>query len=161
MIPRHCREVSIRKVSFPITRENILKAAAGKSAYVNTNYMLINNGDEWAIVKVLKAGGEGVFQKIQKLDIVTMPGDTAYVEKPEADVQDVSLMVKMAEDSGKDALVVKGKFEHVSFVYQEKAVPLVLFDVVPPDPPQDRGAYRGGPRHRENKETYQDCSAAP
>lgn len=126
----------MKKVPFPITKKNIMKAVAAKSAYTNTNYMVLNNGPDWAVAKIHKAREQGLFQKIDALDIISMPGDTMYLEKPEVDVQNASVMVRMAEETGKDALVVKGKFEHISFVHKEKTTPVVVFDVVPPNPPK-------------------------
>ncbi|MBI2832671.1 MAG: hypothetical protein HYX79_10490 [Chloroflexi bacterium] len=136
MIPRHCREVSLKKVTFSLTKRNIMETALGKLAYINTNYMVLNNGPEWAVVKVRKAGEQGLFQKIKSLEIISMPRDTAYLEKSDVDVQNVGVMVRLAEEAAKDALVVKGKFEHISFVHQERTVPLVVWDVVPPNPPK-------------------------
>lgn len=126
----------MKKVPFPITKKNIMKAVAAKSAYTNTNYMVLNNGSDWAVAKIHKAREQGLFHKIDALDIISMPGDTMYLEKPEVDVQNASVMVRMAEETGKDALVVKGKFEHISFVHKEKTTPVVVFDVVPPNPPK-------------------------
>ncbi|MBI2847538.1 MAG: hypothetical protein HYX83_00020 [Chloroflexi bacterium] len=134
MIPRHCREVSVKRVPFAITTENILRGTVGKSSYTNTNYLILNNDNDWAVAKVHKARGDGLFQEIDKLDIISMPADTIYLERPDVDVQNRSAMVRMAEETGKAALVVKGKFEHISFVYKEATTPLVLFDVVPPNP---------------------------
>ena len=136
MIPRHCRQVSVRRVSFPMTEKNVMEEASKKPAYAATSYMVLNNGADWMVLKVKKAPEQGLFRKIERVEIVSMPGDTGYVEKPEVDVQNASVMVRMAEQAGKDALVVKGKFEHISFVYQEKTTPIVVFDVVPPNPPK-------------------------
>ncbi|MCL4552503.1 MAG: hypothetical protein M1305_02960, partial [Candidatus Marsarchaeota archaeon] len=104
MIPRHCREVSVKSVLFPITTQNIVPAIAGKSAYVNTNYIVLNNGPDWAVVRVRKAREQGLFQKIDALDIISMPADTMYLEKPEVDVQNASVMVSLAEDLETDSL---------------------------------------------------------
>lgn len=136
MIPKHCREVGVKRVSFPITKRNIMEEAAGKSAYTNSNYLVLNNGSDWAILKVHKAREQGLFQKIERVEIISMPADTVFLEKPEVDVQNPSVMVRMAEEAGKDALVVKGKFEHISFVHKERTTPVVVFDVVPPNPPK-------------------------
>lgn len=136
MIPGHCRMVSVKKVSFPLTEKNIMEEASRKPAYVATNYMVLNNGTDWAVLKVYKANGSGLFRKIEKVEIVSLPQNTAYVESPDIDVQNPSVIVAMAEKTGKEALVVKGKFEHISFVYREQTTPLVVFDVVPPNPPK-------------------------
>ena len=136
MIPRHCREVGVKKVSFHLTRKNIMEQASGKSAYTNTNYMVLNNGSDWAVLGMAKAKEEAIFRKIDKIEIVSMPADTMYIENPEVDVQNPSVMVRMAEEMGTDGLVVKGKFEHISFVHKERTTPLVVYDVVPPNPPK-------------------------
>ena len=136
MIPRHCREVALKKVPFPLTKRNIMAQASGKSAYTNTNYLILNNGQGWAVLKVDKTGEPGLFRKIQNVEIISLPEDTVYLENPEVDVQNASVMVRMAEEAGKDALIVKGKFEHISFVHKERTTPLVVFDVVPPSPPK-------------------------
>lgn len=136
MIPRHCREVGVKKVLFPLTKRNIREEASGKSAYTNTNYMVLNNGSDWAVLRMAKAREQALFRKIDKMEIVSLPADTAYIENPEVDVQNPSVMVRMAEEAGKDALIVKGKFEHISFVHKERTTPIVVFDVVPPNPPK-------------------------
>lgn len=123
-------------MSFRLTKRNIMEETSGKSAYTNANYLLLNNGSNWAVVKIDKAREQALFRKIEKMEIVSMPEDTVYLENPEVDVQNPSVMVKMAEEAGKDALIVKGKFEHISFVHKERTTPLVVFDVVPPNPPK-------------------------
>lgn len=119
-----------------MTEKNIMEEASQKTAYTSTNYMVLNNGPDWTVLKVAKSAEKGLFKRIERVEIVSLPQDTAYLEKPEVDVNNPSIMVRMAEQVGKDALVIKGKFEHISFVYQEKTTPLVVFDVVPPSPPK-------------------------
>lgn len=136
MIPRHCREVGVKKVSFPLTKRDIMDEASGKSVYTNTNYMVLHNGSDWAVLKMAKAREQDLFRKLDKMYIVSMPANTMYMEDPEVDVQNSSVMVGMAEEMGKDTLIVKGKFEHISFVHKERTTSLVVFDVVPPNPPK-------------------------
>ncbi len=136
MIPNHCREVGVKKVSFPLTEKHIMEEVSDRSAYTNTNYLVLHNGPDWAILRVAKAREQALFSKIDKIEIVSLLPDTMYVENPEADVQNPSDMVRMAEEMGKEALIVKGKFEHISFVHRETSTPLLVFDVVPPNPPK-------------------------
>lgn len=136
MIPRHCREVGVKKVSFHLTKKNVMEQTSGKSAYTNTNYMILNNGSEWAVLRMAKTKEEALFRKIGKMEVVSMPANAMYIENPEVDVQNPSVMVRMAEEIGKDTLIVKGKFEYISFVHKERTTPLVVFDVVPPEPPK-------------------------
>jgi hypothetical protein len=128
--------VSLRKVSFSLSEEEIIKRASGKMAYAITNYMILTNGDEWAVMRIEKARGPGLFKRIEKVEVVSLPEDTVYVEDPTVDVLNPSVMVGIAEKEGKETLIVKGKFEHVSFIHNEKSEPLKVFDVVPPNPPK-------------------------
>ena len=45
-------------------------------------------------------------------------------------------MARLSERAGKKAVIVKGKFEHISFVYDEKPMPLMILEVVPPHTPK-------------------------
>ncbi|UCG70160.1 MAG: hypothetical protein JSV09_03855 [Thermoplasmata archaeon] len=52
MFPNHCKEVSIKKVSFTLNNDEINKNLMDKLAYKRTNYILLNNKDQWAVVKM-------------------------------------------------------------------------------------------------------------
>ncbi len=136
MFPKHCNEVSLRKVSFSLSEEEIIKKSSGKKAYAITNYMILTNGDEWAVTRIEKARGSGLFKRIETVEVVSLPQATVYVEDPTVDVLNPSVMAGIAEKEGKETLIVKGKFEHVSFIHNEKSEPLMVFDVVPPNPPK-------------------------
>ncbi len=73
MIPKHCREVGVKRVSFPITESNIMAEAAGKAVYTNINYLVLNNGSDWAVLKVHKSREPRLFQKIERVEIISMP----------------------------------------------------------------------------------------
>lgn len=136
MIPRHCSEVGLIKVSFPLTEENILKESVGHILYYNTNYVVLVNGNEWAVAKVLKSKNPGRFKKVEAVEIVSLPEDTGFVKDSTVNVNNPSLMAKIAEKENKETVVVNGEFEHVSFISKEKALPLIVCDFRPPDPPK-------------------------
>ncbi len=134
MIPNHCREVGVRRVDFPLSRDSIVQHVTGKAIYAATNYLLLNNGTDWAILGLEKMREPSLFSKIVKVEVISLPDSTMYAEDPDIDVNNVSATVAFAEDLGAISLVVKGSFEHLSFVHQERTLPLVVFDVVPPEP---------------------------
>lgn len=136
MIPRRCREVSVRRVSFPLTEDAITKKALGKPAYTASNYVVLNNGRDWAVAKIEKAEGQELFREIKEVKVISLPNNTAYVEDANVNVLNPSAMAKIAEEIGKETVIVRGKFEHVSFVHKETPTPLVVFDVAPPNPPK-------------------------
>jgi hypothetical protein len=128
--------VSVKRVSFPLTENAITKKTLGKLVYTVTNYVILNNGRDWAVARINKVEGRELFLGIKKVEIISLPANTAYVEDASLDVLNPSAMAKIVEEIGKETVIVKGKFEHISFVHKETSTPLIIFDVIPPKPPK-------------------------
>ena len=133
MFPVHCNEVGVRKVEFNLGEEEIRKAAVGKLVYWKTRYLLLTSRDEWAIIKV-RSEGSGLFRQVSQIDIIELPKDIEYVENPLLNVLSVSTMAHVASKTSNRAVIVKGAFDHVSFILDETAIILNVYDVVPPKP---------------------------
>ena len=133
MFPVHCNEVGVRKVEFALSEEEIRKAAVGKLVYWKTHYLLLNSRDEWAVVKV-RSEGLDLFREVCHVDVVALPKDTEYVENSLLNVLSVSTMAQVASKTSKRAVIVKGAFDHMSFILGETAIVLNVYDVVPPKP---------------------------
>ena len=133
MFPVHCNEVGVRKVEFALREEDIRKAAVGKQVYWKTRYLLLTNRDEWAVVKV-RSEGSGLFRQVSQIDIIALPKDIEYIENPLLNVLSISTMAQEASKTSKRAVIVKGAFDHVSFIQGETAIVLNVYDVVPPKP---------------------------
>ena len=136
MFPEHCKEVSIKRVSFPLTKEDIIKNLLSKKAYKRTKYIILNNGEEWAVVGIRKPETKNLFSKIEEVEILSLPGSTKYIEDPNIDVLSPTRMVEKAQELGAETLIIKGMFEHVSFIHKEMPVPIMVLEVVPPEPPK-------------------------
>jgi hypothetical protein len=136
LIPKHCSEVALINVSFSLSKENILKKSVGHILYYNTNYAVLTNGNERAVVKVYKSKNPGQFKKVESVEIVSLPDETGFVKDLTVNVNNPSLMAKIMEKQNKETVVVNGEFQHVSFVGKEKALPLTVYDFRPPDPPK-------------------------
>ena len=133
MFPVHCNEVGVRKVEFTLGKEEIRQAAVGKLVYWKTRYLLLTSRDEWAIIKV-RSEGSGLFRQVSQIDIIVLPKDIEYVENSLLNVLSVSTMAQVASKTSKRAVIVKGAFDHVSFILGETAIVLNVYDVVPPKP---------------------------
>ncbi|MCG7844339.1 MAG: hypothetical protein MIO90_02780, partial [Methanomassiliicoccales archaeon] len=72
MLPDHCKDVSMRHVDFPLTRENILREFHGKIAYTRTDFMVLRNGNDTATVRVTKKKGKDLFRPITDLEIISL-----------------------------------------------------------------------------------------
>lgn len=136
MFPKHCKEVSIKRVAFPLTEEKIQENLLSKPAYKRTKFIALNNGEDWAVVGIRKPETKNLFSRIEEVEIISMPDSTKYIEDPEIDVLNPTRMAEKAHELEAETLIVKGMFEHVSFIHKEKLEQLIVFDVIPPKPPK-------------------------
>lgn len=134
MMPDHCKEVSLKKVGFQLTSENISKYIKGKKAYIRTRYYILENNDEYAVVEVEKKTGNDLFSEILAYKIISLPKNTVFVDDCTIDVNNRSQMSRLSEHYEGMTVVVKGMFNHVSFVKDESPVEIYVIDIVPPNP---------------------------
>lgn len=134
MFPNHCKEVSVKHVSFELTPDNIRSFLKGRRAYIRTRYYVFNSGEKWAVARVVKEESNEVLQKIASVEVLALPHETSYIEDPDLEVLSASSMGSMREALGTRCVVVKGKSEHVSFFIEEPPQWVTVFDVVPPRP---------------------------
>jgi hypothetical protein len=134
MFPGHCKEVSVKKVSFELTASNIKQFLTGKKAYIRTRFYVFNSGSDWAVALIVRKLSNDVLQDIASVHVLSLPEETAFVEDSSLDVLSASAMGALREQQSKKCVVVKGKAEHVSFFIEEPPYELTVFDVVPPEP---------------------------
>jgi len=134
MIPDHCKDVSIREVAFALTADAIAKNVDGKMAYTRTEFLILKNGRDFAIIRVEKKEGKALFRPIDRFEVISLPSNTVYVEDRQMDVLNASQMAKLSREHLGKAVVVSGMFNHVSFVKDESGFELRVMDVVPPHP---------------------------
>lgn len=134
MIPDHCKDVSMREVDFPLTREDITRNMQGKRAYTRTDHMVLRRGQETAVIKVIKAKGKELFRRVVEVELISLPEETVFLEDEEIDVLNPSdLASAYAGHEGK-VVVIQGMFGHVSFVRDLSPLFLRVVDTVPPSP---------------------------
>lgn len=134
MFPDHCKEVSVKRVDFNLTNENIKAFLKGKRAYIRTKYFVITNGVNWAVVRIEKEDVNGVLRPIKSVEVVSQPEETSFVNCPSLDVLSASRMGLLRESEGMRCVVVKGSSEHISFFTDQSPFELTIVDVAPPSP---------------------------
>ncbi len=134
MMPAHCKNVSVKNVSFSLTIDNITRHIKGKKAYTTTEYFVLKNRQTVAVIGVTKEECMELLRPIVGFEIISLPSSTIYVEDPRIDVLSASQMAKLSLEHKGKTIVVSGMFNHVSFVRDEKPIELVVLDVVPPYP---------------------------
>jgi hypothetical protein len=136
IIPEHCREVSRWKVGFKLDAGTIKRNLKGKEAYTRTKYVVLKNGRQHAVVELKKTNRRTLFNDITSVKIISLPKDTAFIEDPDVDVLSKPLLAERAAESRKETVIVKGLFEHISFVHKLKFKEIRIVDVAPPFPPK-------------------------
>lgn len=134
MIPGHCKSVSVRNVTFPLTAEGVANHVGGEKAYTRTEYLVLRNGTDLAVIRIEKKNGVELFRPIIHFEIISLPSDTVYAENQKIDVLNASQMARLSREHEGKTVVVSGMFNHVSFVKDERGLELRVMDVVPPYP---------------------------
>jgi hypothetical protein len=132
MMPEHYVEVSIKNVDFDLNKEEIAERLKGETTYRTTRFLLLNRNDDWAIVKINKKREAKLFPRIVGIKVLALPEDTAFEEREDIDVHNRTLMGRVASSRKEKAVVVKGRFGHVSFIIDEPVLNIRVLDVVPP-----------------------------
>jgi hypothetical protein len=134
MLPDHCKDVSVREVDFPLTGEEIARHTAGKKAYTRTEFIILKNGDEYAVLQVFKEDGIDLFRPISAYKVIALPDSTIFVHDEEIDVLNRSRMANVALRHPGKTVIVRGLFNHISFAQGSEVLNLLVTDVVPPKP---------------------------
>lgn len=130
----HCKDVSMKDVDVPLTREGIASLMEGWRSYVRTEALVLRNGDEYAVVELRKHPGSGLFRDLDGYEIVSLPEETVFEEIPDLDVLNLPAMAEVQSRHPGKAVVVRGMFSHISYVKDLEPQRLVVVDNVPPSP---------------------------
>ena len=128
-----------RQVALATAPGTVAKAPSyflGREAYRRTHYIVVRNGPEVGFVNVTKASDEPLFSPIVVAELLASPSETAFVEDPEVDLgvpsQLAAAAIRLAP--GMRCVVVKGRYEHVSFILDPKPLKVQVVEIVPPEP---------------------------
>lgn len=134
MIPRHCGDVGVQDVKFELTEQNLKKHFLGRKSYTRTMFYAVTNSDDWSVVQVSKKSTKALFQLIESVKIVSLPERTRFVNESELEVLDMgNLLTVQSRHPGK-LVLIKGRFEHISFVDVKLPARIKIVDIVPPRP---------------------------
>jgi len=130
----HCKDVSVRDVDVRLTEENIRVLMSDWKAYTRAEFAILRNGDDHAVVRLMKEEGVNLFKKVIDFEIISLPENTVFTDIPEADVVNVPMLASIQEMFPGKTVVVRGMFSHMSFVSNMKVLRLNVADSVPPSP---------------------------
>lgn len=136
-ITRPYRGLSVQEVDIPLTDTAIDDLLLGREIYRRTDFIVLRNGTEAALVAVEAADRTALFAPVTELRVLSGPGSTAWIDSPDTDVGNATALAKAAGRqpvNGAAAYVVQGRYEHVNFIWRPQPVRVHVTEVVPPQP---------------------------
>lgn len=130
----HCKDVSMHDVDFTIDEESIARLMDGWTAYVRTEFLVLRNGDDYAVLELHKQNEKGLFRKLESYEIVSLPEDTVFHEDPSLDVLNTPALAGIQSMYLGKCVVVRGMFSHINFIKDLEPQRLMVIDNVPPSP---------------------------
>jgi hypothetical protein len=138
LVPRRYRGVSVARVDVPLTEAGLRDHFLGREAYRRTEYVVARRGEQTAVLQVNKASDDDLFSPIVSVEVLAGVDETAFVRAPEVDtgVPNQLCRTALALAPGARCVVVAGRYEHVNFILDPAPVPVLVVEVVPPEPPK-------------------------
>ncbi|TNC28259.1 DUF7714 family protein [Amycolatopsis alkalitolerans] len=138
-ITRPYRGLSVQEVAVPLTEPAISALLTGREVYRRTEFLVLRNGSDAALVAVRARERESLFSPVAELRVLSTPDTTVWVDDPSVDVGNATALAAAAAAHRADgalAYVVRGRFEHVNVIWRPAPVRLRVAEVVPPEPPK-------------------------
>ena len=144
-VPARYRSISVASVPVPLDETSLRAYFLGRQAYRRTRYIVVRAGEEGrpggaadatAVIEVAKRSDAPLFSEITSVTLIAEPGETAFVEEPEADTAVPSSLARVAASRapGARCVVVRGRYGHVGFIADPAPVRVRVVEVVPPYP---------------------------
>jgi len=130
----HCKDVSVREVGFDLTSEKIAENMSDWKAYARCEFLVLRNGDGFAVLKVTKEDGIGLFRKVSDYEILSLPENTDYVNDETIDVLNIPSLARIQSEHPGKGVVIEGMFSHIVFIKDLEPMMLEVVDNVPPSP---------------------------
>lgn len=136
---RPYRGVSVADVGIALDEASITAFLTGREVYRRTEFLVLRNGDDAALVQVAKESPEPLFSPATEIRVLATPDRLMWVNSPDTDCGNASALCRAAlahPRPGIDAYVVQGRFEHVNFIWRPAPLRVRVTEVVPPSPPK-------------------------
>ncbi len=138
-ISRPYRGLSVQDVDVPLTPEAIGVLLRQREIYRRTAFLALRSKEETALVAVRPQDPSLLFSPVAELRVLSGPATSIWIDEPGTDVGNASSLAAAAHAHWRDdalAYVVRGRFEHVNFIWRPMPVAIHVTEVIPPHPPK-------------------------
>jgi hypothetical protein len=138
-ITRPYRGLSVQEVDTPLTQAGIERLLSRREIYRRTAFLALRRGGQTALAAVRPEDPDQLFSPMAELLLLSGPDTTAWIDEPATDVGNASALAATALAHRRDgvlAYLVRGRFEHVNFIWRPEPLAVRVTEVVPPHPPK-------------------------
>jgi hypothetical protein len=138
-ITRPYRGLSVQEVDVPLVEPALIEFLLGREVYRRSEYLVLRNDGETALVAVRKASDEPLFSRVVEARVLAKPDEVVSIHAPDTDVGNATALARLARAQarqGARAYVVQGRYEHVNFIWEPAPIRVRVTEVVPPEPPK-------------------------
>ena len=135
------RGLSVQHVDRAPEPDFVMEYLLGREVYRRTDYVGLIHGTEAALAAVTRAeaGPDDLFAPVAEAAVWSGPDRTMLVEDATADVGNATALAEAAlarARPGASGFLVKGKYEHINFIWEPSPLRIHVTEVTPPDPPK-------------------------
>jgi hypothetical protein len=133
------RGLSVQDTDVPLTAHDLRQHLIGREIYRRTEYLVLRNGDQTAVVAVRAQNREPLFTPVVEARMLSGPDTTVWIDDGEVDVGNATALARAAAANRRDgalAYVVRGRYEHVNVIWRPAPVRVHVTEVIPPEPPK-------------------------
>ncbi|GAA1276880.1 hypothetical protein GCM10009609_44940 [Pseudonocardia aurantiaca] len=136
IVPAAYRGVSVARTSSDLDAEGLRAHLVGREAYRRTRFIVVHSPGGTSLLHVAKRSNAELFSPITEVELLAGIDDCEFVREPEADTAVPSALAEVAgrRAPGARAVVVEGRYEHVSFIVDPRPLRIRVREVVPPLP---------------------------
>jgi hypothetical protein len=140
VVPGEYRGVSVTHLDTRLAgldEDGLRERFVGREAYRRTRFLVLrDDAGDTAVLRVEKQSTQPLFSPIVDVEVLATPDACAFVEAPDADTAVPSTLASIAvtHAPGAHAVVVRGLYEHVSFIVNPRPLRVVVQEIVPPEP---------------------------
>lgn len=136
LVPGAYRGVAVSDVECDLDEESLTGFLLGREAYRRTRWIVARHDGRVALVAVDRDTDEPLFAPITAVHLLAGPDECAFLDLPDVDTAVPSALGRAAVEHapGTRAVVVRGRYEHVSFILDPEPLRVTVREVVPPAP---------------------------
>lgn len=137
VVPGAYRGVSVGSIGVPLTEQALVDRYLGREVYRRTRFIVTRDpAGATSLIAVHHESDGPLFAVATAIEVLAMPDECSYVVDPDADVAVPSMLAAVAarEAPLARAVVVEGRYSHVSFILNPQPIVVRVEEVVPPEP---------------------------